>query len=620
MPVKEVAMTTRETCYHDLLRIRDSLREREIRLASCEPYMLSCLNMQDYISLKKHELVPLQQKLSSLGLSSLGMAHFHIMHTIEHELEWLSGALGIPYTPSDAERISYDAAYELLKARAAFLKPNDDRMAVPSVMITLPSDAAENPLFIETLQRPGIDICRINTAHDTPQTWRNMAAMIHELNKGPRKDQPLRIYVDMAGPKFRTGAVRKLPKTFKVKPFKTPHIRVVPRSSALQTSACYIDEQKREMEVTIVVEERFYRALCDAKVLKIHDSDGRRRRCKVYSWNSKVCLVEAKGVRIAPDTVMVATGKGNARLQTAPTAFEDEEEKIRLFVGERLLLTSDVVEGRCCDLSEGYAACISCVSDDFLPFVQEGNLIYIDDGIVKLRVVEKRSDAVICETVGTKPTGSWLKAEKGINFPDSDIDMPALTPSDLQHLDTVADFADIIGISFAQKGSDIEMLKGRLAEQGREGTGIIAKIETKKAVRNLPLILLSLLPWPNSGVMIARGDLAIEVGFEKLPKVQAEILDLCEAAHIPVIYATQILENMMKKNLPSRAEIIDASSAQRADCIMLNKGPFASHAVEVLHRILNEMQGEAFKNKPLLHTTEAWKGFHDRIMQHRDGM
>jgi pyruvate kinase len=252
--------------------------------------------------------------------------------------------------------------------------------------------------------------------------------------------------------------------------------------------------------------------------------------------------------------------------------------------------------------------------------VQEGNLIYIDDGIVKLRVVEKRSDAVICETVGTKPTGSWLKAEKGINFPDSDIDMPALTPSDLQHLDTVADFADIIGISFAQKGSDIEMLKGRLAEQGREGTGIIAKIETKKAVRNLPLILLSLLPWPNSGVMIARGDLAIEVGFEKLPKVQAEILDLCEAAHIPVIYATQILENMMKKNLPSRAEIIDASSAQRADCIMLNKGPFASHAVEVLHRILNEMQGEAFKNKPLLHTTEAWKGFHDRIMQHRDGM
>lgn len=606
-------MTTHETCYRELLRIRDSLREREIRLVSCDPYISSALNMQDYISLKKHDLVPLQQRLSSLGLSSLGMAHFHIMHTIEKELEWLSGAVGEPFVPSDAEYISYEAAYALLKERAAFLKPNDDRMAVPSVMITLPSDAAENPLFIETLQRPTIDICRINTAHDTPQVWHKMADMIHRLNSGPRQERPMRIYVDLAGPKFRTGPLKQVPKTFKVKPFKTPHIRLVPRSSALLTTARFIDERKREMEVTVVVNDRFYEALCDASVVRLQDREGRRKRCEIYSWNSEACLLEAKGIRIGPDTTMIVTGKGKARLETVPESFETEDETIRLFSGDRLLLTTENIAGCCCDAHEGYNAAISCVSDDFLPFVDDGDTIYIDDGKIRLQVVQKRGNAVLCETVGTKPSGSLLKAEKGINFPDSDIAMPGITDADMEHFEAVIGFADIIGISFAQEGADVEMLKQHLIEYGKTDVGIIAKIETKKAVRNLPMILLSLLPWRNSGVMLARGDLAIEVGFEKLPKVQSEVLDLCEAAHIPVIYATQILENMMKKNLPSRAEIIDASSAQRADCIMLNKGPFASQAVDVLHRIVDEMQNESYKNKPLLHTTEAWRGFHERI-------
>ena len=317
--------------------------------------------------------------------------------------------------------------------------------------------------------------------------------------------------------------------------------------------------------------------------------------------------------RIAPDTVMFAKGKGNKALETMPIHFESEDEKIRLYDGDRLLLSNKEIEGSLCDDSEEYRACISCGSDDFLPFVEKGNMIYIDDGKIKLRVIEKRTDAVVCEAVGTRPSGFWLKAQKGVNFPDSDITMPAVTATDLKHLDAVAGFADIIGISFVQDGSDVDQLKEWLVRHGRKEMGIIAKIETKKAVRNLPMILLSLLPWHNSGVMLARGDLAIEVGFEKLPKVQTEVLDLCEAAHIPVIYATQILENMMKKNLPSRAEIIDASSAQRADCIMLNKGPFASHTVDVLHRIVDEMQNETYKNKPLLHTTRAWRGFHERI-------
>ncbi|MDX1296518.1 MAG: hypothetical protein R3302_09620, partial [Sulfurimonadaceae bacterium] len=287
-------MTTRETCYHELLRIRDNLREREIRLDCCEPYTLSALNMQDYISLKKHELVPLQQKLSSLGLSSLGMAHFHIMHTIEKEIEWLSSALEKPYKSSGAEHISFENAYELLKRRAEFLKPNDTPMAVPSVMITLPSDAAEDPLFIETLHHSTIDICRINTAHDTPCTWQKMADMVHRLNAGPRRERPMRIYVDLAGPKFRTGALRKVSTTFKIRPFRTPKLRIVPVSSGLQTSARVTGEEKGETEVTLVVDKRFYKGLRNASTVRFHDGEGRKKRCRLLSWSSTECLVESK--------------------------------------------------------------------------------------------------------------------------------------------------------------------------------------------------------------------------------------------------------------------------------------------------------------------------------------
>jgi len=607
-------MNPHHDCFHELLRIRDALIARHVYLDACEPYGSSALNMQDYISLKKHDLAPLQERLSELGLSSLGKSHFHILHTIERELELLAAASGLEFTPVNQSYIGYTQAYELLKERARFLKPGEERMSVPSVMLTLPSNAAEDPDFIANLERFGIDICRINTAHDTPETWRAMAEMIRGLNEGVRKDHPIRIYVDLAGPKFRTGSVRMQPMGFKIKPYRSERVRIVPRSGTLRSEAVPGMGPEAAITVTVVVEERFFQELWKAEALKISDVEGRRRRCEVLSWNPAECFVEAKGVRIDPQTRLYAVGKGKKRLEGVPVEFVMEHEQIRLFKGDRLRISNhDAEEGRCCAGEPRYKAVIACSGDDFLPFVAEGQIIFIDDGTIRLRVVEMLEDGVICEVLNTKPNGALLKPEKGINFPDSDINMDAVTSVDREHFEAVADFADIIGISFAQNPADIECLKEMLRARGRGDAGIIAKIETKKGVRNLPFLLLSLMPWPNSGIMLARGDLAIEVGFEKLPKVQSEVLDLCEAAHIPVIYATQILENMMKKNLPSRAEIIDASSAQRADCIMLNKGPFAAHAVDVLHYILEEMRQEVFKNKPLLHPTEAWKGFKERI-------
>ena len=130
--------------------------------------------------------------------------------------------------------------------------------------------------------------------------------------------------------------------------------------------------------------------------------------------------------------------------------------------------------------------------------------------------------------------------------------------------------------------------------------GIIPKIETERAFNELPRILLAAMRWYPAGVMIARGDLAVECGWERLAEIQEEILWFCEAAQLPVIWATQVLEGVAKKGLPTRAEITDAAMSQRADCVMLNKGPHILSAISMLDDILRRMQGHQHKKSAKL--------------------
>jgi pyruvate kinase len=108
--------------------------------------------------------------------------------------------------------------------------------------------------------------------------------------------------------------------------------------------------------------------------------------------------------------------------------------------------------------------------------------------------------------------------------------------------------------------------------------------------------------------MIARGDLAVEIGFERMAEVPRQILALCEAAHVPSIWATQVLENLAKTGTPSRAEITDAAAGQRADCVMLNKGPYILSAIEVLDDILVRMREVQHKSRTLIRQIHSWDG------------
>ena len=133
-----------------------------------------------------------------------------------------------------------------------------------------------------------------------------------------------------------------------------------------------------------------------------------------------------------------------------------------------------------------------------------------------------------------------------------------------------------------------------------ESIVIMLKIETRTAFEHLPAILLQAMRGGKVGVMIARGDLAVECGWERLAEAQEEILWVCEAAHVPVIWATQVLENLAKTGAPSRAEITDAAMGERAECVMLNKGPHLMQAVQVLDDILCRMEAHQSKKSARL--------------------
>jgi pyruvate kinase len=251
---------------------------------------------------------------------------------------------------------------------------------------------------------------------------------------------------------------------------------------------------------------------------------------------------------------------------------------------------------------------ISCTMPLVFGQVQTGERVWFDDGRIGGVIRKVDQETMDIEIVQARDSGESLAADKGINFPDSQLVLPALTEKDMIDLQTVCEVADLVGFSFVQKPAEIHKLLKSLKNLHRGDMGIVLKIETLRGFENLPDLMLAAMSAPTAGVMIARGDLAVECGFERMAEIQEEILCCAEAAHMPVIWATQVLETMSKTGMPSRAEISDASMGERAECVMLNKGPYVTESIRALDDILQRMAGHQAKKSPLLRALRAWGG------------
>jgi pyruvate kinase len=271
------------------------------------------------------------------------------------------------------------------------------------------------------------------------------------------------------------------------------------------------------------------------------------------------------------------------------------------------LMRSEKLSSRPGSLSRRRSQAIGCSLPEVFAQVRKGERIWFDDGRIGGVIRGAAADWMEVEITDAREGGEKLLEDKGINLPDSELRLPALSDQDLADLEVAADCADMVGLSFAQAPADIEQLRARIKKLGASHLGVVLKVETRRGFDNLPALLLAAMKDRAVGVMIARGDLAVECGYERLAEVQEEILWACEAAHMPVVWATQVLETLAKTGRPSRSEITDAAMSERAECVMLNKGPFILDAMRTLDDILRRMQSHQSKKRPLLRALRAWQ-------------
>ena len=279
---------------------------------------------------------------------------------------------------------------------------------------------------------------------------------------------------------------------------------------------------------------------------------------------------------------------------------------IALVAGDRLVLhaaSNESIDGpRDAEGRLTAPARVAVRPREVVEHVAAGHRVMFDDGNIRASCIAvDRAKGEVTVEVDAVRTGAWgLKDRKGVNVPDTDMPIAALTDEDLKTLEFVVEHVDIVAMSFVRTPGDIADLHRAIQARTHRTIGVVAKVETPQACRALPEILLELMKSPPCGVMLARGDLGVEIGFEHLPEAQDEILSLCEAAHVPVIWATQVLESMTEHGFPTRGEVTDAADAARADAIMLGIGPFMVDTVAFVEDLLARTQIRRARSRALL--------------------
>lgn len=447
-------------------------------------------NLAAYLALRQQDLRDMQRALMALGLSSLGRLESRVMPTLAAVRTALAAIAGqAPDAVTKAE--DFFAGEQRLAARASqlFGAPTSSRPV--ALLVTCPSTAADDGAFMHGLAARKVEAIRINCAHDGAEQWAGMIA--HARAAEDACGHRCRVFMDLAGPKIRTGKVQA-----------NHHVK-------------------------------------------------------------------------------------------------------RLFPGDRIAMVAPGDLDR--KVPANVAFTFECTLAEIIPAVCAGQRLLIDDGKISAMIEVAAKGVVIATVTRCKEGGAKLKPERGINLPDTELEIPALTAKDREDLAFVAAHADGIEFSFVQSPADVLLLQEALAEirpaDWRE-IALILKIETAEAVHNLPDIIVAVGRCQPVAIMIARGDLAIEIGFSRMAEMQEEILWIAEAAQVPVIWATQVLEHMVKEGMPNRGELTDAAMAARAECVMLNKGPYLFEAIDALELLLARMGDHMHKKTPQLRQLTSW--------------
>ncbi|MGH9765488.1 MAG: pyruvate kinase [Blastocatellia bacterium] len=595
--------------HHEMSRLESQSLSTENSLQAT--HQQSARNLIHYLALRRHDIRRLQERLTSLGLSSLGRSEAHIKLSVEILLGLLH-RLTIRH-PSPVSKIE-DCA--LVSEWKALLNEHTVKLLGPKpahrgvrIMVTMPSEAADDYKLVRNLVSEGMDCMRINCAHGGVEAWARMVSNLHKARKATGKE--CRILMDLPGPKLRTGPIRPGPRVVKWRPHRDAFGTVIAPARIWLTPVGSQEAPASHADACLPITAEWISLLQKGDVLRFFDARGASRRLAVVEAAGECRWAKSYQTSyVAPGTTLhfdrtsdlSAAGDetGHGRVGEVPA----REEPIVLRVGDKLILTRELIPGHPAVLNERgqlfAPARIGITLPEIFSDVRPGEAIWLDDGRIGGTINDVGPDEIEVEITHARPAGERLTGDKGINLPDSELRLPALTERDTEYLEFISEHADLVGYSFVRTASDVYGLQDRLERLGGRKPGIVLKIETRTAFERLPELLLAAMRSPSAGVMIARGDLAVECGYERLAEIQEEILWVCEAAHMPVIWATQVLENLAKAGMPSRAEITDAAMGERAECVMLNKGPYVVEAVRALDDILRRMEAHQAKKTSML--------------------
>jgi len=562
---------------------------------------MSARNLLHYVALRSQDLRRLQRDLALNGLSSLGRCEAHVLASVEQlrrALQAMLGqhdAAGVVVAPS----VDHNSGPRELSRQAQVVFGPSPAARAARIMVTLPGESANDPDLIERLMGAGMDLARINCAHDDERVWSQMIRLVRDT--AAAHGRPCRILMDLAGPKLRTGPLAGGEAVVSWSPQRDHLGRVVAPARVALVSG---DHQPAEVLQAVPLTVDLSRTAAVGDQVVFRDARKKRRRGQVVQVAPQEVIIETdETAYVVPGTVIRLERAGRRLLLAEVAALPTSDEPLVLAVGDTLVVTADQVPGRPARRDDmgrvSEPACVPCSLPEVVAQVRVGERICFDDG--KIDAVVRQADAkrLVVEITRAREGGAKLRSDKGINLPDSELTLPCLTTIDLQHLEFAKRHADLIGLSFVHHASDVAAVVAALGKMRRQ-IGVVLKIETPQAFKELPEILLTALGRIPMGVMVARGDLAVEVGFARLAEVQEEILWLCEAAHLPVIWGTQVLETLAKKGMATRAEVTDAAMSVRAECVMLNKGPHIVEAVLFLDDVLVRMQEHQSKKRTLL--------------------
>lgn len=525
--------------------------------------MESATNLIHYLALKCLDTEPLKDDFALISLLNLEMVNSSVLASLTAGIQLLENLQNKGNSAINTMRMK---AY---LNRERLLGPLQDRR-IAHIMTTVGEEALESETLISDLIKAGASIIRINCAHGNPEIWSEIIRRVKRSSQ--MLEAPCRILMDLAGPKLRTSNLKPGPCVVKISPKKNATGNVIfPAQVWLSHRGSGSPPPHLSPDVVLFIDDQGF--LSEIKVgdtLRFFDARGKKRMLKisrvfhVFSGTGFVAECTRTAYVSSGTELYVKRKKGRFPLGQVVDV-PARESFIRLRVGDLLTISRDDT----CDQDNSYghtsgAHRITCSSGYLFDAVKPGERIAFDDGKIWGVIKGTSISEIVVSITHAGPRGTKLGSQKSINIPDSNIRYEGLTSKDVVDLEFVASHADMVGVSFVRDTRDIIVLHQELEKRQLQNLGIVLKIETESGFEKFPLLLLEAMKSSNPlGVMIARGDLAVECGWERLADMQEEILSVSAAAHIPVIWATQVLESLVKSGFPTRAEITDVANGKR---------------------------------------------------------